>query len=51
MMSSSPDRGTFQIECELKQVEQGDKTAEEAEGMIEFYRSHRALVREREADP
>jgi hypothetical protein len=50
-MSNSPDRGTFQIECELKRVEQGDKTAEEAEGMIEFYRSHQALVREREADP
>jgi hypothetical protein len=50
-MSNSPDRGTFQIECELKRVEQGDKTAEEAEGMIDFYRSANQLRREREQDP
>jgi hypothetical protein len=40
MISSSPERGTFQIECELKRVEEGEKTAEAAEEMIEFYKSH-----------
>lgn len=51
MISSSPERGTFQIECELKSVEEGTKTAEAAEQMIEFYRSHQDRVRDREADP
>jgi hypothetical protein len=51
MISNSPDRGSFQIDCELKQVEEGNKTAEQAEEMIEFYRSHQDLVREREAAP
>jgi hypothetical protein len=51
MISNSPDRGSFRIDCELKQVEEGNKTAEQAEEMIEFYRSHQDLVREREADP
>jgi hypothetical protein len=51
MISSSPDRGCFQIECELKRVAEGDKTAEEANDMIEFYQSHRAQIREKEADP
>jgi hypothetical protein len=51
MISSSPERGSFRIECELKQVEEGNKTAEQAKEMIEFYRSHQDLVREREADP
>ena len=51
MISSSPERGTFQIECELKRVEEGEKTAEAAEEMIEFYKSHQDRVREREADP
>ena len=50
-MSNSPDRGTFQIECELRRVEEGKKTAEEAEDMIEFYRSANQLRREREQDP
>lgn len=51
MISSSPDRGTFQIESELRQVEQGTKTAEAAEDMIEFYKSHQERRRELEADP
>jgi hypothetical protein len=51
MMSNSPDRGTFQIECELKRVEEGEKTAEEAEEMIDFYRTANQLRQEREQDP
>ena len=37
-MNSSPERGMFQIECQLKSVEEGNKTAEQAEEMIEFYK-------------
>ena len=48
-MNNSPDRGTFQIECQLKRVEEGDKTLEEAQEMIDFYKTHQQLVREREA--
>lgn len=51
MISSSPERGTFQIECELKRVEEGEKTAESAQEMIEFYQSHQDRVRAREAQP
>jgi hypothetical protein len=50
MISSSPERDTFHIECELKRVEEGEKTAEEAEEMIEFYRTANQLRREREQD-
>ena len=49
IISSSPERGTFQIGCQLKHVEEGEKTMEQAEEMIEFYKSHQQLVREREA--
>lgn len=38
-MNSSPDRGSFHIEGQLKQVEEGKKTPEAAEKMIEFYKS------------
>ena len=51
MISSSPERGSFQIECELKRVEQGEKTAEQAEEMIEFYKSANQLRQEREQAP
>ena len=51
MISSSPDRGTFQIECELKRVEEGEKTAEEAQDMIGVYQSYQAQMRERENQP
>lgn len=51
MISSSPQRGTFQIESELRQVEEGEKTAEAAEKMIELLKSHQDRVREREATP
>lgn len=48
-MNHSPDRGTFHIECELKRVEEGEKTAEEAQTMIDFYKSWEEQRRELEA--
>lgn len=39
MMNKSPDRGTFQIGCQLKQVEEGKKTEEEVQELIGFYKS------------
>lgn len=48
-MNSSPKRGTFQIDCQLKRVDEGETTLEEANDMIEFYKSHQQQVREREA--
>lgn len=48
MISKSPKRGTFQIECQLKKVEEGEKSIEEVQEMIDFYKSHQELVRERE---
>ena len=47
-MNSSPKRGTFQIECQLKHVEEGEKTMEQAEEMIEFYKSWDVRRRELE---
>jgi hypothetical protein len=38
-MNSSPERGTFHIEAQLKSVEEGNTTPEKAEEMIEFYKS------------
>lgn len=38
-MNTSPERGSFHIECELKRVEEGDQTPEKAQEMIEFYKS------------
>lgn len=46
-MNTSRDRGSFRIECELKRVEEGDKTPEQAEEMINFYKSwedHRRAI-------
>jgi hypothetical protein len=51
MISSSPERGTFQIESQLKQVESGEQTAEAAQAMIDMYSSWQAETRKREADP
>ena len=48
-MNTSPDRGSFRIECQLKRVEEGDKTPEEAQDMIEFYKSWEEQRRETEA--
>lgn len=44
-MNKSPDRGTFQLNSLLKKVEAGEKTAEEAEQMIDLFKTmkeHRA---------
>ena len=38
-MNKSPKRGTFHIECELKRVDEGKKTIEEANELIDFYKS------------
>ena len=38
-MNKSPERGSFHIECEMKRVEEGEKTIEEAQEMIDFYKS------------
>ena len=48
-LNSSPSRGTFRTGNLIKRVEQGDTTAEHAEEMIDFYKSHAELQREREA--
>jgi hypothetical protein len=48
-MNTSPERGSFHIECELKKVEEGVKTAEQAEEMIDFYKSWEEQRREIEA--
>jgi hypothetical protein len=39
MISKSPERGTFQIETQLKSVEEGTTTSEQAQEMIDFYRT------------
>lgn len=38
-MNKSPDRGSFNIDCELKRVDEGTKTLEEAQEMIDFFKS------------
>jgi hypothetical protein len=38
-MNKSPERGSFQIECQLKRVDEGETTIEEAQEMIDFYKS------------
>jgi hypothetical protein len=51
MISSSPDRDTFQLEAVLKRAEQGETSKEHAEEMSEFYKSANQLRREQERDP
>jgi hypothetical protein len=48
-MNSSPERGTFHIENQLKRVEEGDTTPEKAQEMIEFYKSWEVRRQELEA--
>lgn len=47
-MNSSPQRGTFHIEAQLKNLEEGNTTAEKAEEMIEFYKSWTERTKELE---
>ena len=49
MLNTSPEHGSFHIECEMKQVEEGKKTPEQAEEMIEFYKSWEERRKELEA--
>ena len=48
-LNSSPSRGSFQIDNLIKHVENGTKSAEAAEEMIDFYKSHAELRQEQEA--
>lgn len=50
-LSKSPDRGSFQLTCELKKVEQGEKTAEAAEDMIDLFKTMDQHRKDLEADP
>lgn len=46
MLRRSPDRGQFHIDMEMKAVEEGSKTSEEAQQMIAFYKSWEQSRRE-----
>jgi hypothetical protein len=48
MISSSPERGLFQITNLVEKVKSGEKTAESAEEMIDFYKSWRQQTLELE---
>ena len=50
-LKTSPERHSFHIECEMKRVEEGDKTPEQAEEMIKFYQSWRERETEKEQQP
>jgi hypothetical protein len=50
-LSTSPQRGNFHIDCQLKAVEEGRKTAEEAQEMIDLYTEWNEEDIKREADP
>ena len=47
-VNSSPERGSFRIESELKRVEEGKKTPEEAQEMIDLFQSWEEQRRELE---
>ena len=51
MMNKSPERGTFQINCEMKRVEEGKTTPEDAQSMIELFKSLHEQRSELEQDP
>lgn len=51
MMSSSPDRGTFQANTAQQRVEAGETSADDAEAMAEIFKTANQLRREREQDP
>lgn len=50
-MNSSPERGGFAKQSELKQVAEGKKTAEQAQDMIDLFNSWQDRAKEQEADP
>ena len=47
----SPERGQFNIDCELKRVEEGKKTPEQAHDMIEYFKTWHQQRLELEEDP
>lgn len=51
MISSSPDRDTFQAQAVLKRAEEGETSVEHAQDMVEFYKSQNQRRREQEQDP
>ncbi len=51
MLNKSPQRGQFSIDNIIKRVEQGDKSAENAESEIEYLKSFYDSRREQEAQP
>ena len=50
-LSTSPDRGNFHIECLDKAVQEGRRSAESAQEMMDFYQSAKQRDIEREMDP
>ena len=50
-MNTSPDRGSFQVQAQLKRVEEGTKTIEAAQETIDFYKSWEQLRKEKEETP
>jgi hypothetical protein len=50
-ISKSPERGSFRINGILKQVEEGELTAEEAEQHLALSKSWQAMVNDRESQP
>jgi hypothetical protein len=50
-ISKSPERGLFRINGILKQVEEGELTAEEAEQHLALSKSWQAMVNDRESQP
>jgi hypothetical protein len=51
MISTSPDRGTFQANAAKQRVEAGETSAENAADIAEFYKTANQLRREREQAP
>jgi hypothetical protein len=51
MISSSPDRGTFQANAAQQRVEAGETSAENAADIADFYKTANQLRREREQAP
>lgn len=51
MISSSPDRGSFQSQATLKRAEEGETSAEYAEEMVEIFKTTNQRRREQEQDP
>ena len=51
MMSSSPDRGTFQARAAQQRAEDGETSADNADAMAEIFKTANQLRREQEQDP